>query len=110
MIALEDRRQMVQWVEAACCDGARFRLACEVAGIDARTVQRWKAGDGLERGDARPEANRPTPSHALSAEERQRILEIANEPRFAELPPARIVPMLADEGTYIAVSVNGATC
>jgi transposase InsO family protein len=38
----------------------------------------------------------------LSAEERRRILGIANEPRFAELPPARIVPMLADEGTYIA--------
>ncbi len=28
--------------------------------------------------------------------------EVANEPRFAELPPARIVPMLADEGVYIA--------
>jgi transposase InsO family protein len=38
----------------------------------------------------------------LSAEERQRILEVANDPRFAELPPARIVPMLADEGTYVA--------
>lgn len=102
MIALEDRQRMVQWVEAACRDGARFKLACEVTGIDARTVQRWKASDGLERGDARPQAMRPTPAHALSAEERQRILELANEPRFAELPPARIVPMLADEGTYIA--------
>jgi transposase InsO family protein len=29
-------------------------------------------------------------------------VRVANEPRFAELPPARIVPMLADEGTYIA--------
>jgi transposase InsO family protein len=38
----------------------------------------------------------------LSEVERQRIVQIANEPRFAELPPARIVPMLADEGTYIA--------
>ena len=27
---------------------------------------------------------------------------MANEPRFAETPPARIVPMLADEGVYIA--------
>jgi hypothetical protein len=27
---------------------------------------------------------------------------IANEPRFAETPPARIVPALADEGIYIA--------
>ena len=29
-------------------------------------------------------------------------MRVANEPRFAELPPARIVPMLADEGIYIA--------
>ena len=102
MIALEDRQRTAQWLQAACRDGARFELACEVAGINARTVQRWKAGDGLERGDGRPEAIRPTPAHALSAGERQRILEVANEPRFAELPPARIVPILADEGTHIA--------
>ena len=34
--------------------------------------------------------------------ERARILEVANEPRFAATPPARIVPTLADEGIYIA--------
>ena len=27
---------------------------------------------------------------------------MANTPRFAEVPPARIVPMLADEGVYLA--------
>jgi transposase InsO family protein len=102
MIALEDRQTTVQWLESACREGARLKLACEVARIDVRTVQRWKAGNGLERGDGRPQAIRPTPAHALSVEERQQMLEIANEPRFAELPSARIVPMLADEGTYIA--------
>ena len=30
------------------------------------------------------------------------MLQVANAPRFADLPPARIVPMLADEGTYLA--------
>lgn len=47
-------------------------------------------------------AERPTPAHALSIEERERILAVANEPRFADMPPARIVPMLADEGVYLA--------
>ena len=28
-------------------------------------------------------------------------MAVANEPRFAEMPPARIVPALADEGIYI---------
>lgn len=26
---------------------------------------------------------------------------VADEPRFADVPPARIVPMLADEGVYL---------
>jgi transposase InsO family protein len=34
--------------------------------------------------------------------ERARIIAVANEPRFAETPPSRIVPTLADEGIYIA--------
>lgn len=102
MIALEDRQRTTQWVAEARREGARLRSACEVSGIDMRTLQRWKAGAGLERGDGRPHAVRPAAEHTLSAQERERILQIANEPRFAELPPARIVPMLADEGIYIA--------
>ena len=43
-----------------------------------------------------------TPSHALSQAERAKLLSVANEPRFASVPPARIVPMLADEGVYLA--------
>ena len=54
------------------------------------------------QGDRRPDADRPVPSHALSEAERARIIAVANEPRFAETPPARIVPALADEGIYIA--------
>ena len=45
---------------------------------------------------------RPVPSHALSEAERAHLLVVANEPRFASVPPARIVPMLADEGIYLA--------
>jgi hypothetical protein len=111
LIALEDRQKTAQWLEAARREGARLKPACEVAGIDARTVQRWKARSGLERAGGRPQVlmavkNRlflamARTSFALSVEDHQRILELANEPRFAELPPARIVAMLADEGTYI---------
>lgn len=102
MIPLEDRQQLAQWVENAHGNGARLKLACESVGIDLRTLQRWKAGDGLARGDKRPTAPRKTPCHALTDAERQRILEVANEPRFADVPPARIVPILADEGRYLA--------
>jgi putative transposase len=101
MIVLEDRQRTVQLIEQAQREGARLSSACKVSGIDARTVQRWKR-TGVQHGDQRPGALRPVPSHALTLQERVRILDVVNEARFAEMPPARIVPMLADEGTYIA--------
>ena len=102
MTRLEDRQTLVRDIEQACADGSRLAPACALAGIDARTLRRWQSGDGLRRGDRRPDADRPMPSHALSEAERARIIEVANEPRFAETPPARIVPALADEGVYLA--------
>lgn len=102
MIALEDRQRTAKWIASARREGARLKPACAISGIDLRTLQRWKSGKGLNSGDRRPQAMRPTPAHALSAQEKAKILQLANEPRFAELPPARIVPILADEGTYIA--------
>jgi putative transposase len=102
MTRLEDRQFVVRDLDLAREDGARSVPACALAGIDARTLRRWKAGDGLRQGDRRPDAARSVPSHALSEAERARIIAVANEPRFAETPPARIVPALADEGIYIA--------
>ena len=102
MTRLEDRQTLIGQIAEARGNGARQAPACALAGIDPRTLQRWRKNDGLTRGDRRPDAIRPAPSHALTEEERARIVEVANEPRFAEVPPARIVPMLADEGVYIA--------
>jgi len=102
MIGLEDRRSLAREIDTAHRAGARLREACAVAGIDVRTPQRWRAEDGLKRGDRRPDAVRPTPAHALSTEERGQLLRVANEPYFADLPPARIVPALADQGVYLA--------
>ena len=99
MIGLEDRQALARDIDTAHAAGARLQPACEIAGIDVRTLQRWKARsgpDGLPAGDGRPHAVRPTPSHALTQQERAALLAVANEPRFAAVPPARIVPMLAD--------------
>jgi putative transposase len=95
----EDRQILVHLVAEARAGGSRQAQARTLAGIDPRTIQRWRKQAG---GDPRPDAVRPAPSHALTAEERARIVEVANEARFAETPPARIVPVLADEGVYIA--------
>jgi putative transposase len=103
MTRREDRQSLAAEITVACAAGARLAPACRLAGIDLRTFQRWRAGeDGQVRADRRPEAVRPAPQHALSEAERARIVALANEPRFASTPPARIVPALADEGVYVA--------
>ena len=104
MIRVEDRRSIACDIEKACNDGAGYEPACQLAGISLRTLQRWKSGAevGVIQGDGRPGAMRPAPAHALSDDERRQIISIANESRFAAMPPARIVPMLADEGVYLA--------
>ena len=102
MVSLEDRHMIARSVDGAHRDGARLEYACAEAGITVRTLQRWKRCEGVERGDRRPQAVRPVAAHALSEAEREDILRIANEPRFAEFPPARSVPMLADEGVCVA--------
>ena len=150
MIGLEDRQALARNIEVAHQAGARLRLACDTAGIDLRTLQRWQAGsdakpdgkpdgkpdaspggsgkaggagnaegaddaEGISaapvnenpaaeriKGDGRPGAVRPAPAHALTPAERTAVLGAANQARFADMPPARIVPMLADEGIYLA--------
>jgi putative transposase len=102
MTRLEDRQILLHDIAQARVQGARLAPACALAGIDVRTLQRWQDNDGVPRGDRRPDVGRPVPSHALSETERAQIIAVANEPRFAETPPSRIVPALADEGIYIA--------
>jgi putative transposase len=98
MTRLEDRQTLINQITQARVQGARLAPACALAGIDVRTLQRWQSDEG----DRRPDAARPVPSHALSDTERAQIIAVANEPRFGETPPARIVPALADDGIYIA--------
>jgi hypothetical protein len=90
----EDRRTLMLEIAQAHAQGARLRPACALAGIDVRTLQRWKTGIPTQ-GDRRPDVDRPVPSHALTEREKARIIELANEPRFADTPPARIVPTRA---------------
>jgi len=87
MIGLEDRSVLAQDIEMAHRDGARLKPACAEAGITVRTLQRWKLGGGLTVGDRRPLAVRPRPAHALSAQEKETLLRVANESRFADMPP-----------------------
>ena len=56
MILIADRRSLAQDIEIARDAGARLEQVCEIAGINARTLQRWHAHEGLTKGDGRPSA------------------------------------------------------
>jgi len=90
----------MEWVEAACKDGAAQHKACKLAGISERSLQRWRL-QGQDSEDRRAMAPRPAPGNRLTDAERARILEICNSERFQSLPPSQIVPILLDEGIYI---------
>lgn len=94
-----ERKQLLTWIEQACCAGARLCRACDIVGLSVRTVQRWQKAASLR--DGRLDSQR-RPGNTLNDLERQRILKVVNQPEYATLSPNKIVPLLADEGVYIA--------
>ena len=101
MIKHSDRAAVAGLVEKAVADGARRQRACEEVGISVRTLQRWTRQGGV-KADGRPQAQRPAPANRLTEAERRKMLEVCNSARYRSLPPSQIVPMLADEGRYLA--------
>jgi len=95
----EERTVIVGLVGEAVREGARQDKACEVLGLDARTVQRWKV-DGI--GDDLRVGPKALPANSLRPQERQHILTLANQPEYRDLSPKQIVPLLADQGVYVA--------
>jgi len=94
-----DRQETIHQIDEARLAGARQSKACEVMAISARTYQRWY--DSSNKEDGRLTAKHE-PANKLTELERQHVIEIANEPKYADLSPSKIVPTLADEGRYIA--------
>ena len=95
----QERAEIINLIAHARESGARQSQACEIIGLSAKTFQRWVQPDNLQ--DGRLEA-RHEPKNKLTELERQRIIKVANDADYADLPPNKIVPKLADRGQYIA--------
>jgi len=93
---------VVELTNEACAAGARQSKACKVIGISFRTLQRWREGGRVQADGRGIAATRRKPRNKLSSLERQTVQDVANSQEFAHLPPNQIVPMLADQGRYIA--------
>ena len=97
---------MSDWIAQACTAGARLAPACTAVGLTPRTLQRWRQA-GAITADARRREHRAAdavriPANRLSPAERQTLLNVANQPEFAHLCPHQLVPVLADQGRYLA--------
>lgn len=99
MIPLAQRQHVLAWVCEAREAGARQANICQLLGIHARTLQRWRYPDRLPDDGRQTREQRPT--NTFSAQERQQALEVINSPEFSHLPPSQIVPILAERGLYI---------
>jgi putative transposase len=71
-----------------------FVAACAALSVPRATLYRRRSAVAT---CARP---RPSPPRALSPQERQTVLDVANSDRFADAAPAEIVNTLLEEGVY----------
>ena len=74
------------------------RPTCAALTVAPATYYRHRPdGDGSSR--LAPASRSPSP-RALAPVERQQVLDLLHEPRFADLAPATVYATLLDEGTY----------
>ena len=90
---------ILQVIDEAMAAGVSQERACEVAGLDVRTIQRWRrrpGGEDLRRGP------HTTPANKLTAAEEVTIVELVTSPDFISLSPHQLVAKLADMSIYVA--------
>lgn len=85
-------------VSEAQSSGTSQKKACEIIGLNVKTIQRWKHENNSQDKRLAPSH---VPKNKLTDLERQHIINIANDTEFAGLPPSQIVPILADKGIYV---------
>ena len=69
-------------------------------GVSPRTVARWRQQP--ESGEDQRRGPKDKPRHALTKEERARVVAIATSPAYRNLSVRQIVPRMADKGDYVA--------
>jgi len=102
LIVEEDREKALQLLEEGQKEGVPASAIADLLGICMRTLRRWGhafAAEGFSK-DRRKGSLRHV-SHRFSDEERKRLIETINNARFADLHPAQIVAILAEEKDYV---------
>ena len=77
--------------------GGLTAAACEALGVSRATVHRKRARLSAPPAIAHP---RPKPARALTAPQRQEVLDLLHGSRFADQAPAEVFATVLDEGIY----------
>jgi len=96
-VSLENKVKALELIEEAVNKGSRHALACGDMEINLKTFKRW-------RHDTRDRRRGPlsAPANKLNAQEISAVLRICTSQEYMDLPPCQIVPLLVDQGVYVA--------
>ena len=95
-MSAEDRRTVIELIDEAMASGARQSTACAVIDLDERRLRNWRkfVDDGRTGGYRAKD-------QALSAAEKDAIVEAFSAPDVKELPPKQAFIRLLDRGVYL---------
>ena len=99
----DDRHRAIELLKEGTREGASVAGIADILGVCPRTLRRWRE-EHHQRGHSM-DGRKGAPRHVgrkLTEKEKEQIIETVNQERFAHLPPAQIVAILAEEGIYIA--------
>jgi putative transposase len=98
-MTIANRSETLRLVQDCIVAGGNQVEACEILGVNLRSVQRYKSSTLI--GDQR-RGPVTVPFNKLSNFEREKIKRIAISLEFCDMTPHQIVPHLADRGEYVA--------
>jgi transposase InsO family protein len=99
---MEDRTNAIDLLNEGAEAGVPMKVIADLLGVCRRTLRRWRldiSGQGFSV-DRRKGAPRKV-AHKFTVQERQKVIDTINDPRFADLPPGQIVAILAEEQQYV---------
>jgi hypothetical protein len=98
LIEAENRSQLMVLVQEGLNAGASIKAVANLFGICSRTLKRWDIAINAHgfSVDSR-KGSLHNVVHKFTPEERNKVIETVNDPRFADLTPAQIVDILAEE-------------
>ncbi|MBA2664526.1 MAG: transposase, partial [Bradymonadaceae bacterium] len=91
---------IIALVDETLACGARLEPICEVLGLTARTLQRWRGAPDGQGVDGRRGPHQ-SPKNKIADKDKEHIMALANSDQYRNLGPNQIVPLWADAGWYL---------